>query len=340
MAVENKFARIMRNTGPARFLIPVGIFMIIFGVIMSGFKTDKFLETTGKVTGVEEHIEYVDSKQQTVYDVSFTYTADGKTYEGRFDNLGKAPKVGDDVKVYYDPENPERITNSKMDFLAPILIGVGALAIVGGVVLTVKAFKKSKELDAKAPAARSNAFAGFKTAPGVTEYYVRFDGNTLKPGYVMEDADRNVLYEGTMLKQALVGARPFEFVNHATGTVQPHDVGHTMTQTYNNEVFSAKSWFKFDGRNIWDVLHDSGLRLETDIVSKFPNLVYNLSQNGQPMARFETSGMYVHEDEAEQHRVNIPVGHWYYRVWTNSEDFDTLFLTIFAVSETEQAVVE
>ena len=38
--------------------------------------------------------------------------------------------------------------------------------------------------------------------------------------------------------------------------------------------------------------------------------------------------------------MNIPVGRYYYRVWTNSNDFETLFLTIFAISETEQAVVE
>ena len=50
--------------------------------------------------------------------------------------------------------------------------------------------------------------------------------------------------------------------------------------------------------------------------------------------------MYVHEDEAEQHRVNVPIGRYYYRVWTNTEDLDSLFLTVFAISETEQTVVE
>ena len=340
MNTESKFARIMRNTGPARFFIPMGVFMIIFGIIMAGFKTDNFIETTGTVTGVEEHLEYVDNKQQTQYDISFTYTANGKEYTGVFANMGKGANKGDSIKVFYDPENPERITNSKMDFLGPVLIGVGALAIAFGVFKTVQAFKKSKALDEKAPAVAKNAFVGFKNAPGVTEYYVRFDGKGLKPGYIMEDADRNIIYEGEMLKQALVGARPYEFRNHVTGSVQPHEVGHVTTQSFNNEFFSTKSWFKFDGRNVWDVLHDSGMRLETDMVSKFPLLVYNLSKDGQPVARIETSGMYVHEDEAEQHRVNLPMGRYYYRVWTNTDDFDALFLTIFAVSETEQAIVE
>ena len=40
----------MRNTGPARFLIPVGLILIIFGIILLGMKTDNYVETVGKVT--------------------------------------------------------------------------------------------------------------------------------------------------------------------------------------------------------------------------------------------------------------------------------------------------
>ena len=338
---ENKFARFMRNSGPARFLIPLGIVLIVFGFLTRGFNTENFVETVGKVTAVEEHSEVIDGKEEKQYDATVSFTADGKPYETVFPNLLNEPKVGEDIKVLYDPADPNRNSNSSVSkFFSPAMMGGGALVIVLGVLLMVKAVKKSKALDQKAPAASRADFAGFKTAPGVTEYYVRFDGHSLKPGYVMEDADRNILYEGTMLKQNLVGARPFEFRNHVTGAVQPHEVGHTVTQTFNNEFFSAKSWFKFDGKNVWDVLHESGLRLETDIISKFPNLVYNLSKDGAPVARIETSGMYVHEDEAEQHRVNVPIGRYYYRVWTNTEDLDSLFLMVFAISETEQTVVE
>lgn len=46
----------MRNTGPARFLIPLGIVLIIFGIILLGMKTDNYVERVGKVTNVEEYI--------------------------------------------------------------------------------------------------------------------------------------------------------------------------------------------------------------------------------------------------------------------------------------------
>ena len=335
--MENKFARLMRNTGPARFFIPVGIILIVFGIILLGFKTDSYLETVGKVTSVTEDKNTEDA---TVYDVHFTYTVDGKEYTSVFEDLTEKPTIGDNIKVYYNPEDPAQTTNSKLGgFFAPIMIGIGALALIFGVFKTVKAFQKSKELDqtAKAPAV---AFDGFKRSSGVTEYYCRHDGVTLKPGYILEDGARKVLFEGKMIKQALVGARAFEFIDHTKGTTTEHEVGHTATQSYNDEFFSVSSWFKFDGKNVWDVLHERGLRMTTDLRSKFPNLIYEVSKDGAPFAIIETSGQYVHEDEAVVHKINIPVGRYYYRVWTNSNDLETLFLTIFAISETEQTVVE
>ena len=335
--MENKFARIMRNTGPARFFVPFGVLLVIVGIVLMVTTSGNYVETTGKVLSVEEQ---VNSENQKEYEVTFEYTVERQRYEGTLGGLSDAYKAGDDIKIFYDAENPEKTTNSKAGkIIAPIMIGVGALAAAFGVYKTVKAFKKSKELDqvAKAPAVD---FADFKQAPGVKEIYCRHDGKALKPGYILEDADRRVLFEGKMTKQAVIGARTFEFTDHTTGVVREHEVGHTMTQSYNDEFFSVSSWFKFDGRNVWDLLHERGLRMTTNLRSKFPNLIYEVSRNGAAFARIETSGKYVHEDEAAQHKVNVPVGKFFYRVWTNSDDMETLFLTIFAISETEQTVVE
>ena len=264
MNVENKLARILRNTGPARFFIPAGVFLIVFGILSEGTE-------------------------------------------------------------------------------ALLFLAAGALAIVYGIYKTLQAFKKSEELDAAVPGGEefpAEAFDGFKQADGVAEYYFRWDGNSLKPGYILEDADRNPLYEGKMLKNALVGARQFEFTDHTKGKTAEHEVGHTTTQTYNNEFFSVDSWFKVDGRNIWDILHDRGLRMMTDLHSRFPYLIYQVTKDGKPFARIETTSIYVHEDDEAKHKIVVPAGNMYYRVWTASDDFDSIFLTIFAISETEQAVVE
>lgn len=335
--MENKFARFMRNTGPVRFFLPLGILLIAVGIFLLTLHTDKYLETVGKVTGVQETVNLENSK---VYNIDFTYTAEGKEYAGRYDETSEEYQIGEEIKVFYNPEDPTQITNSKLGgIIAPIMIGVGVLALAFGIFKTLKAYRKSKELDrvAKAPAA---VFGNFKQAAGVTEYYCRHDGATLKPGYILEDANRRILFEGKMTKQALIGARVFAFSDHIGGAVTEHEVGHTMTQSYDDNGWTANSWFKFDGKNVWDVLHERGIRLQTDMRSKFPNFTYEISKDGEAFAILETSGKYVHEDEAAEHTLNVPVGRYYYRVWTNSRDFETLFLTIFAISETEQAVVE
>ena len=341
MNTENKLARLMRNSGPARVLVPIGVILIVFGIIMFIFSSGgELVETVGTITSVTPSTTDSGSKE---FDVGFTYTVDGKEYQNEFANLTGTYNVGDAIKVFYDSEDPGSVANSKGGrFIAPVMIVLGILAIAYGLTRSVKAFRKSAELDRTAPGkgAPPVDFQGFKSAPGVTEYYCRFDGNNLKPGYVVEDAARAVLFEGTMTKNSLVGARVFTFTDHTTGSVEEHEVGHVTTQTWNDETFSASSYFKFDGQNIWDVLHDRGLRLATDLRSKFPNVAYDVAKNGRAFARIESCSRFVHEEEEAQHKIALPVGRYYYRFWTDSNDFETLFLTIFAVSETEQTMVE
>ena len=319
--------------------IPLGIVLIIFGVIMYSFRSETMLETTGTITSVVDDSTETNKKE---YDIGFTYVVDGKTYENMFENLPGEYTVGEPITVYYAAENPEMITNSKTSgAVALAMVGAGAVSIVLGILMSLKAFRKSKELDQAVPKNVPPVdFDNYKFTKGVQEYYCRFDGNSLSPGYIVEDEDRKILYEAKMVKNSLVGARIFEFTDHTTGRTAQHEVGHTVTQSYNNEFFSVSSWFKFDGQNIWDVIHDRGIRMNTDLTSKFPYVIYEVSRNGRALARIETSSIYVHEDEEAQHKIAVPGGKYYYRIWTDSEDLESLFLAIFAVSETEQTIAE
>lgn len=342
MTIENRFARFMRNTGPARMLVPLGLILIVVSVILFGFNTDKYSQTTGKITSAVQSAAGEEGEKG--FDVKFTYTVDGKEYEGEFTNISGNYAAGDSVKVFYDPADPAKTADSKMNKLIPIAFaGVGVLALAGGIALTVRAFKKSKELDRTAPAADAQTQArldGLKTAAGVNEYYFRFDGHSLKPGYIVEDADRNTLYEGKMLKNSLVGARIYEFTDHRTGQSEQHEVGHVTTSTFNDEMFSVKSSFKFDGEKVWDRLHGQGIRLSTNMHSRFPYFIYDVTKDGKALARIESCSVYVHEDDEAKHKIKIPTGNMYYRFWTASDDLRSLFLSIFAISECEQTVVE
>jgi len=332
----NKFARIMRDAGPARFFVPVGLVLIILGAVLLGLNS-RYAETIGRVTAVTEG-GYDAEQNRQQYSVGVAYTADGREYAGTFEDLPNAYKIGEEIRVFYDPEDPAKITDARMGAVVPIvLIGAGALSIAYGVYRTVGALQKSRALDKRNPEA---SFDGFRQRSGVREYYFRWDGNSFRPGYLIEDADRRPLFEGRMLKDAVAGARTFAFTDHITGKTAEHEVGHLVTQTYDGSFLGAKSWFRFDGENIWDLLHERGLRIRTDVRSRFPNMTYEASKDGAPFAQFESTSMYVHEDEEAAHRIAVPVGRMYYRCWTVSDDFETLFLTIFSVSESEQTMVE
>ena len=341
MNVENKLARLMRNSGPARFFVPLGIILIILGVILLVARpTGELVETVGTVTSVTE---VAGDDDKAAYDIGFTYTVDGREYQNEFVDMPDPCQVGDPIKVFYDSANPQNVTNTKAGgVIAPIALVLGVLSVAFGLMRSIKAFRKSAELEQTAPGAGAPPvdFTGFKAAPGVTEYYCRFDGNNLKPGYIVEDAARAVLFEGTMTKNAIVGPRIFTFTDHTTGSVKTHEVGHVTTSTYNDNYFASSSSFKFDGKDIWDLLHERGLRLSTDIRSKFPSIAYDVARNGRPFARIEACSRFVHEEDEVQHKVLIPMGKYNYRFWTDSADFETLFLTLFAVSESEQTMVE
>ncbi len=338
--MENKLARFFRNSGPMRFFIPLGLILIVMGIIMLINTPAEYRETQGVITNVSSYKD----EEDTLYDVDFDYTVDGKTYTGAFSGLKDQPSVGETVTVYYNPEQPESASNTKhTGIISIVMIAAGAAALVLSTVFSLKAFRKSRELDEKVKAS-----AGTNEVPVVTpipreqltEYYVSFDGNSLKPGYFVEDKSRKVVYEAPMTKNAAIGNRIFTFTNHVTNETAEHEVGHTATTSYSNEFFSVRSWFRFDGENIWDVLHNRGIRIDTDMLSSLPKFIYTVSLNGRFFATIETSGRFVHEEDAAEHKLNIPVGKYYYRCWTNENDLDLLFLTVFALSETDQTIAE
>ena len=142
MNTENKLTRLMRNSGPARVLVPIGIILIVFGIIMFLFRpAGELVETVGTVTSVTEATADGDGKE---YDVGFSYTVDGREYQNVFPNLTGTFSIGDAIKVFYDSENPGNVANTKSGgFIAPVLIIFGVLAIAYGISKSARAFKRA-----------------------------------------------------------------------------------------------------------------------------------------------------------------------------------------------------
>ncbi len=145
----NKLFTFFRESQTARFLIPVGLMLTIFGVIVFiiNLNNQNYIKIEAIVTDVEMEEEVrADSDGnyiEEVYNVTLSYEVDGKEYSGELFNVGKHKK-GDKIEAYYDPENPENITGSKSLVLPSILIVSGVISLVIGIVGGVKSIKKSE----------------------------------------------------------------------------------------------------------------------------------------------------------------------------------------------------
>ena len=340
-----------RSISKLVFFIPFTIILFFFAVILSPFLTQGFVETEGTVVASED-ASFVDAEghEQAQYNVTVTYTVDGKTYQSDYLFIDdKTP--GSKVTVYYDPKDPNKSSNSKNNaWLWIVFIVLGVISAGATVYFGVKDHKRHKQTkalrekrdavargEAVEPVGAGNFNVEMKEGEQ-TEYYFRFDGHAFKPGYLIEDKDRKPLFEGKMLKNNPLGAREFEFVNHRTGETTAHKVGHVVTSGDESMgMLSTNSYFKFDGVNVWDFLHDNGVLIDNAIGYKLGQMVYTITVNGSFLAKAVMTSNYVHEEDEEKHKVNI-INKMYYRIWTNAVDLELIFTVIFAVAETNQAV--
>ena len=147
----NKIFNFMRESSTARFFIPVGIMLIIFGVVM--FVINKgnqdYLEVEATVTNAtifEEAYSDADGNiVEATYSVDLKYTVKERDYNARLEGVSKY-NVGDKMKIYYNPKDPSQITQSKSLILPLVIIAAGIASLVGGIISAVNAIKKHKQM--------------------------------------------------------------------------------------------------------------------------------------------------------------------------------------------------
>ena len=147
----NKIATFFRESMVARFLIPAGIFMIIFSIIMFVVmhNNKNYIETSAIVSRIElsqkAYTEQDGEHHDATYNVYVKYTVDEKEYEeyfGEFSNY----KTGDKLTISYNPDDPTKISQP-VSIIWPIAILLGGIAaLVGGIVSAYKTIKKHQAM--------------------------------------------------------------------------------------------------------------------------------------------------------------------------------------------------
>lgn len=162
-------------------------------------------------------------------------------------------------------------------------------------------------------------------------YLYQADKKLMKQGAVMTDESGNTVYEAKMLKNALFGGMQFEFVNHLTNQTTAHKVGHTLTSESETngsaDVLSRNSRFKFDGKNIWDFLHEQGVLIDSSFSGGKLGMTYTVTLKGRPLAALAS---------ATPGGKSLITSSSCYNVTAEEKDLDLAFLVTFAIARTDQ----
>lgn len=148
----NKIIMFFRESITARFFIPLGIILIVFGVIIFGINKENqnYIKTNAIVSRMdlvrESYIDENHNEVEATYNVYVKYNVDGKEYEEELGELS-GYKENQEITIYYNPDDPVKITQTKSLVLPIVMILFGFVSFVGGIISGLNAIKKIKKMN-------------------------------------------------------------------------------------------------------------------------------------------------------------------------------------------------
>ena len=167
------------------------------------------------------------------------------------------------------------------------------------------------------------------------EYYFHFCGK-LNQSYILETPEREPVYEINCDKMGIVNQYIYTFHNRLTGKSFTSKVSHTTTTEYGSETFSLidQSYFKVDGKNIWDMIAEKGYSLEP-YLDKIA-FSYHIKRYGIHVADIEAAGTNILKEYAGKGGLrDFAMMQGIYRIYCRESDIDGVALIDFAVSRVE-----
>lgn len=316
------------------FLI-AGIVMTGLGVYFAFFRTNGFETTTAIVVATEEN-DTVSTDDTITYFPIVEYTVNGTKYTVKLSDVYvDKGDTGKEIKIKYNPENPKDIHDASPGATIYLLVAGGIITVVSLFVL----IKNKKQVQKYAESTGSMPLFGALTrSDAERKLYFVTDLGTAKGTCHIEDESRRVLYELVSKKFSLVADSEVEFVDHVTGQRTTHYIGKVATTSSGAIwVLDNHSTFTVDGKDVWKLLHENGVKIETGIGGIKFN--YKISYNGETIATAEACGRYVHEEDEEKHGLLAKTpAPGFYRIRTTVEKCDIIFLTLMAIGRTEMMI--
>lgn len=149
----NKIMVFLRESSTARFFIPLGLVLIVFGVAMFiiNTKNEDYIKTEAVVSKTElvepEHTDIDGNTVEATYKIFVKYTVDGKEYNEELGDLPDAYRINEKMTIYYNPDDPSEITQTKSKIIPIVMIVLGCTSFVGGIVSGVNSIKNYKKMN-------------------------------------------------------------------------------------------------------------------------------------------------------------------------------------------------
>lgn len=310
--------------------LAMGIFFLL-----NGANKADFAQASATIARIETFYDTVSESEsgRTFVD----YTVDGTTYRGiELGSWSSSMKEGDKVNILYDVNDPGNIT-TKGGLLVPyvaILAGLAALVfgvvtLRGGVSKSVKEMDEYNKVDMSRVDPAAVAAIENDTAP-MKDYLYHFSGKFPKLNYVMEDENREAVYEAVMEEVNLLKAVPYRFIDRRTGKERTMQIGHTIQTGSGDEhvQVNLSSYFKIDGVKCWDYLAELGYSFE--VMARGIRPIFDVYHYGVKVAHVETGGT---NDVREKDNPigKLPVN-GIFRVNCRESDVEELFMVCFCIS--------
>ena len=149
----NALGKFFRESMAARFLIPVGLILVIVSifVFVSVDKTASYPRIEAEISNVELHEaghydNVSDTYTEDTYKITVKYTIDGTDYENEYGIFSGNYNVGDKVTICYNPDDPNDIYQPHGILVPIIILAAGVASIAGGIISIVVAVKKHNKL--------------------------------------------------------------------------------------------------------------------------------------------------------------------------------------------------
>ena len=306
------------------FAAVLAVIALAAGVYLTFFRSQGFVKTTGTIVSLRED----SSDDSSVYYPTVEYSVDGKTYTGELDTGSGSYKVGKTIPVLYDPNDPAVVHDGSG--VGIYFIAVGAVILLMIVFLTVKqktSVNKLKE--------RQGEIQYLPSEKGEErELYFITDLGTPKFGHRIEDKDRRVLYEAKMTKFTVLSAYVSDFIDHEKNQTTHHLIGHTEEMDWNSILIDNHNTFTLDGMDVWKHLRSIGVTIDARF-GKAEGIMpsYDIRKDGEHLAYAENTSHFVHEEDAEQHKVASKIPNpMFFRVFTDEKNLDLLFMILVAIA--------